>query len=86
MKKTILFALIVIGLTVSFFVGISVSQEQRAQNEFQIQVAQKAFDTVQQRERARFGFIDVSQDSKSQRLRKEFLQLFEKHLHSRTDE
>ena len=77
MKKTILFTLMVVGLTVSFFVGISVSQErreaqdsQKARNEILIQQAQNTFKAVQQRSSGlRFSplFIDSedSQDAKS---------------------
>jgi len=95
MKKSILLALIAVGLTVSFFVGISVSQERRAAiesqkaYEIQIQLAQQDVRAVQKVyvfEENVFGSEELSANSKTQRLRNEVLQLIQQHLQKMNDE
>ena len=109
MKKTILLALMVVGLTVSFFVGITASKERgsirviaKARNERQAQqgVFNETLVSRLQREvrnrqkvnelRIQLAQIEFeeqgTQNTKSQRLRKELLQLFEKHIQQMPDE
>ena len=75
MKKTILSSLMVAGLTVSFFVGISVSQEQGVTTEKQI-----ALEELNAARKQRAAIIT------QQRVRAELLQLFQQHLQSLNEE
>jgi len=74
----------VVGLTVSFFVGITVSQErraaiddQKARNEFQIHLAKK-----------RLGdrSFSITLDTKSHRLRSDLLKMFQQRLETMNEE
>ena len=73
MKKTILFALIVVGLAGSFFVGISVSQEQKAGISRVPRVHSQAQSSALTDE-------VVTQETQPQRLRNELLQMFQQRL------
>ena len=80
MKKTTLFALIVVGLTVSFFVSKSSAQEQTP--------ARKVLQKAQQQKRifGGIGLIDDTQDIiKTQSLRNEYLRLVQLHLQTMND-
>ncbi|MCH7685730.1 MAG: hypothetical protein IH899_03460 [Planctomycetes bacterium] len=88
MKKSILFALMVVGLTVSLWVGISVSQENRVRD---IAVAQEqGVKALQQRSEIPDRDTEIEQFevkiSKSQRLRSELQQLFQQRLKTMNDE
>ena len=86
MKKTILFALIVVGLTVSFFEGHLASQERRAAIPTPKRIT-ITYDSLS----LKAGIVQLTplledRVSKTQRLRNEIQRLFQKRLQTMSDD